>query len=52
MRKASQQLQSNLTKKRGAADARSRLVADQRSPTLPPTYNSRGRKIAPRKRSR
>ena len=51
-RKASQQLQSNLTKKRGGAAARSRPVADQRSPTPPPTYNSRGRKIAPPKRFR
>jgi hypothetical protein len=36
--------------KRSAAAARSRTVAHARSPTPPPKYNSRGRKIAPCKR--
>ena len=46
-RKASSQLQSKIAKKHGGGAARSRTVANQCSPTPPPTYNSRGRKIAP-----
>jgi hypothetical protein len=49
-RKALSQLQSKTTKKRSGGAARSRPVADQRSSTPPPTYNSRGRKIVPPKR--
>ena len=49
-RKASSQLQAKTVKKRGDAAARSRTVGAQRSPSPPPTYNSRGRKIAPRKK--
>ena len=49
-RKASHQLQPKTTKKRGTRDVRSRVVAYERSPTPPPVYNSRGRKIAPRRK--
>ena len=46
-RKASQSTAPRKKQNRGAAAARSRSVADQRSLTPPPTYNSRGRKIVP-----
>ena len=49
-RKASQSTAPRKKQNRGAAAARSRRVAVARSPTPPPTYNSRGRKIAPRKK--
>ncbi|KAF1829108.1 hypothetical protein BDW02DRAFT_613021 [Decorospora gaudefroyi] len=49
-RKVSQSTAPRKKQNRGAAAARSRLVATARSPTPPPTYNSRGRKIAPRKK--
>lgn len=51
-RKASHQLQPKTTKKRGGGTVRSRVVAYEPSPEPPPTYNSRGRKIAPPKRFR
>ncbi|XP_014549960.1 hypothetical protein COCVIDRAFT_117299, partial [Bipolaris victoriae FI3] len=49
-RKASQSTAPRKKQSRGAATARSCCVATARSPTPPPTYNSRGRKIAPRKK--
>lgn len=49
-RKASQSAAPRKKQSRGAAAARSCCVATARSPTPPPTYNSRGRKIAPRKK--
>lgn len=49
-RQASSQLQPKTVKKRSGGGARSRTVATTRSLTPPPVYNSRGRKIAPRKR--
>ena len=48
-RKVSRQLQPKITKKRGGRGNRSRAVDAPRSPSPPPIYNSRGRKIAPRK---
>ncbi|KAK1914182.1 hypothetical protein P3342_007428 [Pyrenophora teres f. teres] len=49
-RKVSQSPAPRKKQNRGAAAARSRRVATARSPTLPPTYNNRDRKIAPRKK--
>ena len=49
-RKVSRQLQPKTMKKRGGGAGRSRVVAHEPSPAPPPTYNSRGRKIAPPKR--
>ena len=49
-RKYSQSAAPRKKQNRGGAAARSHTVADQRSPTPPPTYNSRGRKIALPKR--
>lgn len=49
-RKASQVAAPRKKQKRGGAAACSRRVVHERSPSPPPTYNSRGRKIAPRKK--
>lgn len=49
-RTASQSTAPKKKQKRGAAAARSGVVDAPRSLTPPPKYNSRGRKIAPRKR--
>ena len=51
-RKASSQLQSKSTKRRGGGAARCPRIVHEPSPTPPPTYNSRGRKIAPPRRLR
>ncbi|RYO00915.1 hypothetical protein AA0121_g13338 [Alternaria tenuissima] len=50
-RKALQSAAPRKEQNRGGAAARSRRIARQSSPSPPATYNSRGRKIAPRKRS-
>ncbi|RYN35571.1 hypothetical protein AA0117_g12369 [Alternaria alternata] len=49
-RKASQVGAPSKKQKRGGAAARGRRVVHGRSPSPQPTYNSRGRKIAPRKK--
>ena len=49
-RKASRQLQSKTTKKRGGGAGCSQVVVHESSPAPLPTYNSHGRKIAPPKR--
>ena len=49
-RKASQSAAPQKKQNRGGAAARSRQVTAPRSPTPLPTYNRRGRKIAPRKK--
>ncbi|RYN26125.1 hypothetical protein AA0114_g12646 [Alternaria tenuissima] len=49
-RKASQSTAPRKKQNRSVAAARSGVVDAPRSPTPPPKYNSRGRKIAPRKR--
>lgn len=49
-RKAPRQLQPKTMKKRSGSAGRSQVVAHRPSPAPLPTYNSRGRKIAPPKR--
>lgn len=49
-RKASQSTAPRKKQKRGAVGGGGRPIAHERSPTPPPTYNRRGRKIAPLKR--
>ncbi|KAF1364227.1 hypothetical protein EJ07DRAFT_99833, partial [Lizonia empirigonia] len=49
-RKASRQLQPKTMKRRSDSAGRSQVVAHRPSPAPRPTYNSRGRKIAPPKR--
>ena len=49
-RKASQVAAPRKKQKRGRAVACSQRIVHERSPSPPPTYNSRGRRIAPRKK--
>lgn len=51
-RKAPSQLQSKSTKRRGSGAARRPHVVYKPSPTPPPTFNSRGRRIVPPRKLR